>query len=211
MAKISKSTLTVLIIAVGVTAVLGLKWYKTRQQAKVPVDTAKTVRVKGNPAGKLHVIEYIDFQCPACAQGAQVLKGYVKQFPQDIYLEMRYFPLTNIHTHALLSARYAECAAQQGQFWPFQDLLVEQQNRWKALNDAQPAFVEFAQTASLDMTKLETCLKDPKIEEFIFDDKIKGQALGVQSTPTYFINGEMVVGSKSLTEKLTAVFQSSVR
>ncbi|MDO8580531.1 MAG: thioredoxin domain-containing protein, partial [Candidatus Omnitrophota bacterium] len=120
-----------------------------------------------------------------------------------IYLELKYFPLENMHPHAKLSAQYAECAARQGKFWPFHDLVIERQPQWKRLIDAKPAFEIMAVEADLDLYKLKFCLEDEKITAFIDQDKEEGRQKGVRSTPTYFINGKMVVGATALEEELT--------
>ena len=219
MAKISKQTkkpqknkqaLTLLIIFIAAAGVFTAKYFIEQARAKIPVDTSKTNRTKGNPEAKIKIVEYMDFQCPACALGAGLLKGIFERAPNDLHVEMHYFPLTKIHSHAMLSAQYAECAAQQGQFWPLHDLLIERQAQWKDLSDAKPAFEEMAKEIKLNMPRLETCLQDERINTFIYNDQTQGQALGVQSTPTYFINGEMVVGAKSLAEKIMPYLQSAV-
>lgn len=208
MAKISKQSLTLYII-LGSVVLLGTAKFIIQQiRTNRPVDTSQTTRSRGLPDARIKIVEYIDFECPACAQGALVLKEFVNKFPDQVNLQMRYFPLNNIHKHAVLSAQYAECAAQQGQFWAFQDLLVERQSQWKVLHDAKPAFENMAEEVKLNRPRLEACLKDERVYDFIYNDKLDGQARGVQSTPTYFINGEMVVGTKSLKERMLSLLQT---
>ncbi len=205
MKKISKSTITVLVVIFCVLFILGSKFfyrYSKLNDSSVIVDSRK----KGNPAAELRIIEYIDFECPACAQGSEILNQYIKKYPDKIYMEVKYYPLDG-HRHAFMSARYAECAAKQGKFWPFFDLLVKRQDQWKKLTNAESAFQTIAKEVEMDFKKLDHCMQDDEVDEVIVNEKIEGKSLGIQSTPTYFINEKMVVGTKSLTTELMSHFK----
>ena len=172
------------------------------------VSSADTIlpRAKGNPQAPLKIVEYMDFQCPACARGAFFLDDLLKNKPDEVYLEVKYFPLEGTHRHAVRSARYAECAAQQGKFWPVADLLFKRQSEWKDLINADPVFEEISRSAQLDLNKLDVCLANEATTEAIVKDKQEGQSRGIRSTPTYFVNEKMVVGSTSLEEELMDYF-----
>ena len=185
----SKKIFTVILILAVVAVILGVQWYL---QSSRSLSQGVSSRAKGTPGAAIHIVEYIDFECPACATGAKKLKEYVAMYPEKIYLEMRYYPLLNIHPHALHAARYAQCAAQQGKFWPLHDLLIERQGQWQSLINAD----------------LEVCLQDEKTVKLILEERDKGSSLGVQSTPTYFINEKMVVGVKSLTDMLQPLLEN---
>jgi len=116
-------------------------------------------------------------------------------------MQLKYFPLRN-HAHGLQSARYAECASRQGKFWPFHDYLIDRQANWRRLSDATPAFDLMAREVGLDLEVLGQCLADEKTTTSIMKDKKEGDILGVKSTPTYYINGTMVVGTDSLKQEL---------
>ena len=147
----SKKIFTVILILAVVAVILGVQWYL---QSSRSLSQGVSSRAKGTPGAAIHIVEYIDFECPACATGAKKLKEYVAMYPEKIYLEMRYYPLLNIHPHALHAARYAQCAAQQGKFWPLHDLLIERQGQWQSLINADPVFMQMAQEVSLDMNSL---------------------------------------------------------
>lgn len=159
-------------------------------------------RTKGNPNATVRIIEYMDFQCPACAKGSLFLSKYVKENPQKILLEVKYFPLESMHPLAIRSARYAECAAREGKFWPFHDSLVAKQPEWKGLINADPVFQQIAKDSQIDLNLLNRCLADDSVRDIVIKEKAEGAARGVSSTPTYFINGKMVVGTKSMEEEL---------
>jgi len=200
-------TLGVLLVLVGV--VVGARIVLAPKQIMGQVDQQRygqEGRAKGNPQARVKIIEYLDFQCPACAYGIKLLKTYFDQHPNDIYIQMRYFPLTNMHHHAMTSALYSECAARQGKFWALDDLMIPQQAQWAQLISPDPVFQSMAQQAGLDINQLNACLASDDARKVINDEKSVGQSLGISSTPTYFINGKMVVGAKSMMDELKTYF-----
>jgi protein-disulfide isomerase len=196
---VSKQATALLIILAAAIVVVAVKYFKDNPDALG--QKSASARVAGNPKAAINIIEYIDFECPACAAGAKELKTIMEKNSDKIYLEMRYYPL-GMHKHSMQAARYAQCAAQQKKFWPYQDLLISRQAAWSALENADPAFNDMARELQLDMKSLEVCLQDEKTNETILQEKAGGASLGIQSTPTYFINGKMVVGVKSLKDEL---------
>jgi protein-disulfide isomerase len=200
MNKVQSSVVIVLVLA---GLILGTKFYLAPKRMPINVETARS---KGNPQARVKIVEFIDFQCPACAYGITLLKTYFDQHPNDIYIQVKYFPLTNMHHHAMLSALYSECAARQGKFWALDDLMIPQQSQWAQLISPDPVFQSMAQQAGMDINQLNACLSSDDARKVINDEKSVGQTLGISSTPTYFINGKMVVGAKSMTEELKTYF-----
>jgi len=195
------STLVIILVLVGLT--VGAKIYFTPKKAEINVQMARS---KGNPEARVKIIEYIDFQCPACAFGVKYLKTFFDKHPNDIFLQVRYFPLTNMHRHAMISALYSECAARQGKFWALDDLMIAQQSQWAQLISPDPVFQSMALQVGINIDQLNTCLNSDSARKVINDEKSLGQTLGITSTPTYFINKKMVVGSKSLQDELKTYF-----
>ncbi len=200
---LSKQKITVLIIALAVGVVVVTKLILSGSSGTVDPVAART---KGPKQAKVNIVEFIDFECPACAYGAKQLKEYTDRYPDDIRVQVKYYPLMNIHHHALQVASYAECVARQGKFWPFFDMLMPQQSQWSPLINADGVFDEMAKGAGVDMNKLKSCLSSEDVTTTIMSEKALGRSLGVQSTPTYFINDQMVVGTKSLEEELNKYF-----
>lgn len=204
MKKISKELATALIIVICVAVVYTTKSLVFRTNEHGPVETIG--KIKGSDDAPIKVTEFIDFQCPACAHGAAYLKEMVEKYPEAIRVELKHYPL-QMHRHGYLSSRYAECAASQGRFWPFQDILLARQDSWQRLIDARPVFERIADESRLDRKKLKACLKDDRVDEIINKNKEEGRALGIRSTPTYFVNGEMFVGKKSLEEQVSKLLE----
>ena len=196
-----QSTLLIVLVLVGLIG--GAKFFLGAKSQ--PFDPQKA-RAKGNPQARVKIVEFIDFQCPACANGIKILGKYFDQHPNDIYLQVNYFPLTNMHRHAMDSALYSECAARQGKFWALNDLMMPQQSQWGQLISAEPVFHAMAEQAGMNIQKLNTCLGSDDVRRVINDEKSLGQSLGISSTPTYLINNKMVVGTKSLEEELNNYF-----
>lgn len=159
-------------------------------------------RSRGNPEAPIWVVEYADFQCPSCRASFPLLDAYFKINPGKIYWQLRSYPLFMTHRYALKSAIYAECASSQGRFWPFSEALFRQQDAWKDSPDADALFHGYARDAGLDLNKLDACVDDPATKQTLIDEKEAASALGVRLTPTFFINGKMVVGDQPLKEAL---------
>ena len=196
-----QSTLVIVLVLVGLIA--GVKVLVAPKKAPVNFQEART---KGNPHARVRIVEFIDFQCPACAYGVKYLKTLSDQHPNDIYLQVRYFPLTNMHRHAMTSALYSECAARQGKFWDLDELMLSQQSQWAQLISPEPVFQAMATQVGMNTDQLNTCLASDDTRRVINDEKSLGQSLGIVSTPTYFINNKMVVGTKSLEDELKTYF-----
>jgi len=199
--NISKPVAAILVVFTCVAAV-HLTKFVLGFLNNTPAAKSVLARSKGNPKAELRITEYIDLQCPACARGAKILKETFDRYPGDIYLELKYFPLEQMHQFAVISALYAECAARQNKFWEFTDVLLAKQDLWSPLTSAEPMFREIAHSVHINLEQLNSCLADKSVEEAVFKERDFGKSMGIKSTPTYYVNGTMVVGAKSLQEEL---------
>jgi protein-disulfide isomerase len=135
------------------------------------------------------------------------LEEAITEHPGQIYLQVRYYPLTT-HKNALKAALYAECASRQkGKFWKFHEALLKNQKDW-AMDD-YPAieFATYAASAGLNVSWLDACSHDPETQKAVLEEKKKGEELGVQITPSFFINGKLVVGIDNLIRELKTYFE----
>ena len=198
-------TLGIILLLAG--AIVGAKVFLAPKNAPINVQMARS---KGNPQARVKIVEFVDFQCPACAFGLKFLKTFFEQHPNDLYIQVRYFPLTNMHHHAMVSALYSECAARQGKFWALDDLMIPQQAQWAQLISPDPVFQSMGAQAGINIDQLNTCIASDDARKVINDEKSLGQSLGIVSTPTYFVNNKMVVGVKSLQDELKKYFPNSV-
>lgn len=196
---------TVLVLVACYASVEGLR-FLTGPKGKFYFDRRISSRAKGNPGAPVWIVEYVDFQCRTCRLASSVLREYMDRHPSQIYLQVRFRPLVMTHFYALKSALYAECAAAQGKFWPFYQLLFDRQDDWKDSFETDELFISYAKEAGLDVKALELCVADPRTKERVVVEKDEAMDLGIKSTPTFFINGRMVIGLDALREDLAMLF-----
>lgn len=152
-----------------------------------------------NPAigpadAKVVVKEYADFQCPACAGVAPVVKDLEATYPQ-VRFEYNYFPLSS-HKYGNDSALAGVCADQQGKFFEYHDTLYDEQKTWSKAPDqeaAQEYFLTYAQDLGMNMAQFDDCATDQKTADRVTEDMKEGATLNVDRTPTFFVNGERVI------------------
>jgi len=147
--------------------------------------------IKGDlKKAKVVVVEYSDFQCPFCGQHHPSLQQMVKDYGDKVVWVMRNFPLTSIHPNAVPAANAAECASEQGKYWEFGDVLMENQT---SLSDS--FYTKVAGDLKLNMKKFNDCYASKKYQSVIDADAASGQTAGVNGTPATFINGQLVSGA----------------
>lgn len=196
-----KLFMTIVVIAGLAAAILVIRGVKDKLSP--PLQRASdAAKANGNPRANIKIVEYTDFQCPACARGAQEVAGYFAQHKNDVYWEYRPYPLTPGHRHSFRAAVFGECAARQGKFWGFHDLVFARQKEWGAKDDPEEDFMKIAEEAGLAKETLLLCVKDPEVGNRIVEQKEEGARRGVKATPTYFLNGKMVVGFRHLLKEL---------
>ena len=202
----------ILIIAMG--AFLAFKKGPVRDLPGVPLDSQNLMRdnshMTGKADAKVTLVEFGDFQCPACAAAHPVIKQILEVYngnPQFNFV-FRNFPLSGIHKYAMDSAEAAEAAGRQGKYWEMFSVLYEKQSEW-AMPQALDFFAQYAQELGLDSEKLKQEVRDKKYADIISADYADGSALSVNSTPTFFLNGQPLVGvpkfddlKKSIDQKL---------
>jgi len=148
---------------------------------------------RGEEDAPVTMIEFSDFQCPFSARHfqqvfPQIEKEYIAAGKVKYYF--RNFPLS-IHQYAQKAAEAARCADEQGRFWEYHDKLFANQQAISPEN-----LKEWAKELGLDMAKFSDCLDSGRFEQAVKGDFADGQLAGVRGTPSFFINGRMVVGAK---------------
>ncbi len=195
------------ILLVGLLAG-GVVWmrYSKYKAPLPPAAQAHETKVKGPAQAKIQIVEYSDFQCPACQRAQQALNQLLQSYPDQIQLSFYHFPLPN-HAWSGVAHQAAECAHQMGQFWPYHDRLYGEQAKWSGPSDPTETFLRYAQDLGLPLDPFASCLADPKIKRKILAEKARGESLEVKSTPTFLINGERVVGPIDLEVKGDALIR----
>lgn len=172
--------------------VFGLEKLASQDEDLRTVTTQSTVedtKVQGNKDAMVTLVEYSDFQCPACAAYAPLVNNLHKDFPDTLKVVYRYFPLTTIHKNAMISAKAAEAANRQGKFWEMHDQLFEHQTDWAKTENPTDAFQTYAQAIGLDMDKFNADMTDVSLGDVVKADQQLGTDANIQGTPTFFLNG----------------------
>jgi len=150
--------------------------------------------IKGNPDATVTLVEYSDFQCPACASFQPVVSQLLAEYGDSLRFEYKHFPLP-IHGSAVPAAVAAEAAGQQGQFFAFHDVLFENQQEWSSSPTANALFAKYADELGLDMDTFRRHMNSSLLRDKVQGELADGRALQVTGTPTFFLNGERMVFS----------------
>lgn len=148
--------------------------------------------VRGSREASVVLIEYGDFQCLACAVYFPLVAQLHQEFGDKIVFVYRHFPLSQIHAQAELAARAAEAAGKQGKFWEMHDLIFANQKSWAGQSSAGEMFLQYGRELGLDLDKYENDLESAEVRERVKNDYQGGLTYGINSTPTFFLNGNRV-------------------
>lgn len=163
---------------------------------KLPPITKEDITT-GNPNAKAVLVEYADFQCPACAAYQPFINQLMVDFKDKIYFVYRFFPLIQTHKNAMISAQAGYAANLQGKFWEMDNLLYSTQKSWENSSDAKKLFIDYAKTLKLDMKKFQADLESEQGKKIINEQYSQGLNIGVNSTPTFFLNGVKIENPRS--------------
>ncbi|MEW1757408.1 thioredoxin domain-containing protein [Streptomyces cyaneofuscatus] len=205
MTKNLKISLALVVIALAVVAALlaanrtpDVSSDASAQADASPVKTAPASvlvrsdshRLSTAKDGKVTVVEFLDLECESCRAAFPVVEKLREEYKGRVTFVMRYFPIPS-HKNAELAARAVEAASQQGKLEAMYQKMYETQESWGDQQVShEKTFRGFAKELGLDMKKFEADWKDPATAKRVEKDRKDGLALGVQGTPTFFINGQ---------------------
>jgi len=153
------------------------------------------LRAKGNPDAPVTIVEFADFQCPYCGAVQPTLKQVMEKYQGKVQLGYRDFPLRQVHAQAQQAAEAAGCAADQGKFWEYHDLLFANQDRLdpSGLRDQ-------ARKVGLNMGQFAACVDSAKFRGQIENDLQAGLISGAGGSPAFYINGKILLGAQPVSE-----------
>jgi len=155
--------------------------------------------------------EFGDFECPPCGLLHPILKKFEADYgPDKLRIIFREFPLVPNHAHALAAARSAEAAGLQGKFWEMHDMIYEHQKDWHEAFDTRPIFEDYAKKIGLNLQQFQRDQTSEAVERRLFLDGRRGHSLGVQGTPTVFMNGREVPFESLAPEKFKALIDAEL-
>lgn len=176
----------------------------TLDSIATPPDVSASDHVRGNTNASVTLLEYSDFQCPACESYYPVVEKVYNQSSSTIRFVYRHFPLNNTlpdgsiqHPNALAASKAAEAAGKQGKFWEMYGLLFANHTDWTELKDPRDMFGSYAAQLGLNLTKFKSDFAASSTEDFILGQKNEGVKIGINGTPTFFINGKAIQNPQS--------------
>jgi len=147
--------------------------------------------VRGSLTAPVTIVEFSDFHCPYCKRIQPVLDEVLAKYSGKVKLVFRDFPIDGLHPQARAASEAARCATEQGKFWEFHDVV------FKSDPDATPATLDrIAKEIGLDLNAFTACRASGKYKAPVQASNQEGTALGITGTPTFFINGRMLVGAQ---------------
>ena len=171
---------------------------------------AQPPHIRGNPNAAVTLEEFADFQCGTCGFYHPELKKIEAEFGDRLRVIFRERPLVPPHDHALIAAQAAEAAGLQGRFWEMHDKLYENQKAWSEVKDVVPLYVEYAKQIGLDPDRFMRDLNGEVVAARIFQDGKRAHALGVNATPTFFVNGKEAKDDSWKPEGLRAMINQAL-
>lgn len=157
---------------------------------------------KGNSESDIRLIEYSDFQCPACKAAAPSLDALINDFGDQFVLEYRHYPLRRNHPNAQLAGQAAEAASIQGKFWEMHDLLFEKQAEWSQSFNPERYFRTYAEELGLNVDRFRFDLESDAVKDRVNEHADQAAELGLTGTPSFVFNGEQVDLNTFINENL---------
>lgn len=168
-------------------------FFKKPQRPRFTIELGNAA-INGNPDAKVKIVEFSDFQCPHCSRAKSILDDVKKKYKNDVAIVFKHYPLP-FHTQARIASNAALCAKSldEAAFWKMYDYMFTNQTK---LTDVD--LKEQAKKIGLDTLKFTECLDAKKFDKDIQSDIDQGNTIGVKSTPTIFVNGQMVMGAQGI-------------
>lgn len=161
---------------------------QTVKRYDVPEDEDPSI---GPANAAITIIEFSDYECPFCRKWfSEVYVRLLRDYPTQVRLVFRDFPLASIHPNATPAAEAANCAGDQGAYWEFHDML------FTGLEFGLDVYLQYASSLNLNVDEFKACVESRRHNYEVMGDYQFAAALGVRSTPTFFINGIPVVGAQ---------------
>jgi len=210
--RISKEAVILGAIGVGVIAFVGfLIWQNPQTNSSAGVDQSLLLtnakHLTGQKNAKVVLVEFGDYQCPACGLVHPILKEVTDMYKdKDFTFVFRNFPLPQ-HQNAIIAAEAAEAAGAQGKYWEMHDKLFEKQNEWSESADPLTIFLGYARELNLDVNQFQKDVLGNAYTSIIQTDQQDGNKLFLNHTPTVYLNGEEIedVSLQNLKSRIDAV------
>ncbi len=205
----------VVVAAIGAAFLSGNAGSTSNFKATTVPAVTSADHIRGNASSTVSLIEYGDFECPACGAYQPLIQQLLQQYGDRVEFAFRNFPLYQIHPDAMISAQAAEAAGLQGKYWEMHDLLYQKQNEWTAASPdtvVSKYFDGYAQSLGLNVARFDADIQSAAVKQKVQDDLGTGNAAQVDHTPTFFINLTQIPNPTSyaaFTQAIDAALASS--
>lgn len=197
-------------IVIIIVAFVGLVVYTKSNQPDEPVGSPSN-NVYGQLDSQVTFTEFVDFQCEACYAYYPYVKEVKEKYKDRVKFQVRYYPITGgDHKYAMQTARVAEAAARQGKFWEMHDQLFEGQKTWELSQNPTSIFEGYARDIGLDVEKFKTDSAGSDAVAVINKDRSDAKQLGVDGTPSFFINGKKIKNPTPSAEAFTQLLDEAL-
>lgn len=170
----------------------------TRAAGTLAAEVTDEDHIKGNKDAAITIVEYSDFQCPACAAYEPVVSQVLEELGEDARFVYRHFPLRQVHPNAQLAAQAAEAAAMQGAFYAMHDELFATQRSWSNLEDPSTFFSDLAAKLELDTKQFTNDINSQEARNAVNEDFQSGSQSAVRGTPSFYVNGQKITNPQSV-------------
>lgn len=179
----------VIIGLIMVVLIGGSVWYSTKAAEKYNEGVEVKTHIKGGENASVTLVEYSDFQCPACASFQPIVNEVLAKHGDNIKFEAKHYPLVQIHPFAEPAARAAEAAGQQGKFFEYADILFAKQAEWTKVSNPTGHFTRYASELGLDMDLFAKHQKSSVLADNVKANMQEARGLGLTGTPSFYLNG----------------------
>ena len=206
-------TLVVIVaILIGVFAITNHKQAATPAGPKAGL----TNHTEGSTKSGVTLVEYGDYECPACYEYYPIVKQVAAKYNNQIIFQFRNFPLTSLHKNAFAGARAAEAADLQGKFWQMHDTLYDNQDPngaqgWVASDDPLGQyFTQFATTLGLNITKFKSDYASSYVNDRINKDEAEAFSLNFSGTPSFVLDGQPITSPTPTVDAFSKIIDKAI-
>lgn len=183
----------------------------TKNKDGTTANAAVSDHIEGKGGKKVTLVEYGDYQCPACGAYHPILKTLFDKYQSDIYFQFRNNPLETLHQNARAGARAAEAASIQGKFWEMHDALYENQKAWESASDPLVYYTEYAkQVGVADLTKFATDYRSATVNNIINADLEAGKQYSITGTPTFILDGKKLENNPNSADAFNKIIDAEI-
>lgn len=203
----------VIILAALFVLFAGVLFFSKRSDSNSEVtidESAGSSHIEGEGTSGVTLLEFGDFQCPACKSYYPIVKAVKSEFGDKIKFQFRNFPLTNIHPNAMAAHRAAEAAGRQGKFFEMHDLLYERQDSWSTSQNPTRIFEDYATELGLNIDQFREDMASQSVLNVINTDLKLGQDLELTATPSFILNGKKLDPAPNSADKFIQAINDAI-